>query len=145
MLFRSPPPAGGGHHPQGLLPQRGPAGVSSAPTGNLSLRACSRSPGGPDWQGFFRPARRKNAGILAVLQVFGAQQGENRPDKAAGWEILNRLLEAVPIAGAYSLTANFPPAFAKKLEGHTVFLGFLVSVYDCAPRRVRQATAVDGS
>jgi len=34
------------------------------------LRAYSGSPGAPNWQGFFRPARQKIAGILAVLQDF---------------------------------------------------------------------------
>ncbi len=39
------------------------------------LRAYSRSPGAPNGRVFFRPARQKIAGILAVLQDFLTQQG----------------------------------------------------------------------
>jgi hypothetical protein len=59
----------------------------------LHLRAYSRSPGAPNGRVFFRPARQKIAGILAVLQDFLTQQDGKIPVQAACREILNRLLD----------------------------------------------------
>ena len=71
------------------------------------LRAYSRSPRTPPWQVFFRPAALKNLVIHQVFLRFFALQGEKIPTNSVHLEILNRLLEAVPITEACRLASKF--------------------------------------
>ena len=68
---RPPPPPGAGRGSRSPAPAAGPS---------RNTRRCSR-------RVFFRPARRKIAGILGVLQDFLTRQGGKRPVQAACGEI----------------------------------------------------------